>query len=304
MKVKGYIKVISLFIVLSTALCVPGCSSNEADDSAGGNEANVEASVSEDYFTWNGNIITGLTESGAKQESLVIPARCEGFDGRILRDTENNVTSVSFESDEDIELNGAFRSAEALTSISLPANLTTIADLEFSQCTYLEEITIPSGVTSIGAYAFQYNTSLTTVKFEGDVTEIKMHAFDNCSSLTTVVLPDTLTTIEEYAFNECEALTAINLPDSVTTIGNYAFYDCDSLDTVTLPSGLTSVGRFAFATDGIATIIVPEDLVLEEYAGTSFTHLYQVLTVKVVEGSWMDLNFDSVFEGQVKKEVL
>ena len=286
---KGYIKGISLFLILSMMFCVAGCggsdsgnndSSSQTDGSSSGDDANVEASASEDYFTWNGNIITGLTESGAEQESLVIPARCEGFDGRILRDTENNVASVTFESDEDIELNGAFRSAEELKSISLPANLTTIADLEFARCPSLEEITIPSGVTSIGAYAFQNDTSLTTVKFEGDVTEIMMHAFDGCTSLTTIELPDTITSIDEYAF-----------------------YECASLETITLPSSLTSVGEFAFANSGLTTITVPEDLELEASATTSFVQSGHEVTVNVVEGSWMDQNFEIVFDGAFVKNI-
>ena len=233
--------------------------------------------ISEDYFEWDGNIITGLSDSGAKQKTLVIPARCEGFRGEIFA-LENEVTSVSFESDKNIELNNAFCIAKNLASISLPAELTEISEMAFWFCSSLTEINIPAGVSEISPYAFQECTSLTTVVFEGPTTSILRHAFDDCTALKTIVFPDSITRIEEYAF-----------------------YRCSSLESITLPASLTEVEKYAFLKTGLTTITVPKEVTLTEYDTTAFIQDHLV-TVYVTQGSWMDENFESVFVGQFEKK--
>ena len=116
--------------------------------------------VSNDCFEWEENTIIALSEYGSKQETIIIPERCEGFNGMIFADKENSVTKVAFESDKDIKLNGVFGCAEKLREIELPSGLTSIGDLEFWLCSSLEEIRIPSSVETIGAYAFQNNLKL------------------------------------------------------------------------------------------------------------------------------------------------
>lgn len=281
---KNYIKVACLILTLSIVSCIAGCGNNsnesETDSSGNNGNANTGVSTSEDYFEWDGNIIIALTDSGAKQNSLVIPERCEGFNGMIFADKENNVTSVSFESDKDVDLNGVFGNAEKLTSILLPANLTKVSDLEFWLCSSLKEITLPAHITSVGAYAFQNATSLTTVNFEGNVTDIMKHAFDGCTGLKTVVFPDTITFIDEYAF-----------------------YQCTSLENVTLPTKLSEVGDFAFANSGLKTLTVPNEMKLSSYTTTSFTQVDHEVSVNVFEGSWADQNFETVFVGAFVKNI-
>lgn len=271
-KVKNVL--ITIFLIVLT-FGLSGCGNNQnADKSNSNHKEDMKTSVSEDNFEWDGNIIIALTDKGAKQESLIIPERCEGFNGWIFADKENNVKSVSFESDKNIDLNGVFGSAENLISISLPSELSEVGDLEFWLCSSLQEITIPSGVTVIGEYAFQNNKSLEKIVFEGDVTCIMPHAFDGCGSLKTVTLPDT-----------------------VEVIGEYAFYQCESLEKIVLPSSLSEVGGFAFANSGVTAITIPSDVNLMNYETTSFVQADHDITITVTEGSWIDQNFDNVFNG-------
>lgn len=280
-------KLVSLGMILVLLLAFAGCGGEDAKggsgavDTAGDGGASQEnstAEASEDNFEWDGNTIIALTDAGAKESSLVIPERCEGFNGMIFADKENSVTSVSFESDKDVSLNGVFGSAPNLTSVTLPAELTAIGDLEFQLCTSLKEITIPAGVESVGAYAFQDCSALETVTFAGDTASIMPHAFERCAALSTVTLPDTVALIDEYAFYQCTALTEI-----------------------TLPASLKNVGAFAFANSGLETLHVPGAMTLEGYADTSFTQADHEVAVYVEEGSWADQNFDSVFSGAFAK---
>lgn len=270
-------KLISLIVALSLVMIgLSACGGNE-----GGNSNTVESgdSVSyEDHFEWDGNIIIALTDEGAEQKAIVIPERCEGFNGMIFADRDNKATSVSFESDKDLDLNGVFAGASNLQEIELPSELTVIGAQEFWICTSLEQITIPAGVSVIGANAFQDNTSLAEVVFAGAITEIEQYAFDGCTALNRIVIPDSVSVIEKYAFYECAALTEI-----------------------TLPKHLSEVGEFAFANSGLTTISVPADVELTTYANTSFVQADHEITINVEAGSWMDLNFESVFNGAFVK---
>lgn len=272
---KKILKVLSLLITTTTIFCVAGCG-NQGNVNSDSNQT-VESNVvsSEDYFEWNENIIVALTEDGAKQENLVIPERCEGFAKVHLFSGEVKVTSVSFESDKDIDLNGVFQLSHTLQTITLPAQLSEIGDLEFWDCISLEEITIPASVTSIGDFAFQGADSLKEVSIEGN------------------------TSILAYAFMECDSLETVNFSDDITFIDEYAFNGCKALKEVRLPASLSEIGKYAFANSGLESLTIPETLELSQYDTTSFIQADHDVTVNVTEGSWMDQNFDAVFDSSV-----
>ena len=269
-------KLISLIVALLMIIGLSACGGNE-----GGNTGKTESNnpvSNEEYFEWDGNIIIALTDEGAKQKNIVIPERCEGFNGMIFADRENAAISVSFESNKDLDLNGVFTAASNLKEIELPTELSVIGAQEFWICTSLERIEIPAGVSVIGANAFQDSTSLTEVVIKGEITSI-----------------------EQYAFDGCTALTKIDLPNSVSVIEKYAFYECTALTEITLSKSLSEVGEFAFANSGITVINVPAEVELTAYANTAFVQADHEITVNVETGSWMDLNFESVFDGAFVK---
>ena len=83
----------------------------------------------------------------------------------------------------------AFAGAK-ITSVSIPASVTSIGNLAFNICQDLTSVIIPASVTSIGNYAFL-----------------------SCTKLEYVyVLPTTPPTIGHNPFNACNALTAIVVP--------------------------------------------------------------------------------------------
>jgi len=270
---------ILIILAVSFTFCLTSCSTNStkedgSDVTSTDNQDSKTESVSEDNFKWKDNIITGLTDVGAKQKVLVIPERCEGFQEPIFSYIENSVLEVSFESDKDIALNGAFRCASNLEKIFLPQELSNIDDMDFWACSNLQSISIPAGILEIGGYAFQDDTALKSVNFEGNITSIKAHAFDGCTSL------------EEISF-----------PASVLSIEEYAFYGCTSLETVKLPETISTIGGFAFANGGLSNLYVPSAVEFSSYDTTSFIQASSTVSVYVVSDSWCDVNFEEVFEG-------
>lgn len=276
-------KLLCLCLAAVMAFCFTGCGGDKTpnnDDGSVKDNQSVSASLSEDNFEWDGNVIIALTETGAKQKAIVIPERCEGFGGSIFAGKDKAAEKVSFSSNNDISLDCVFTSAKKIKSVTLPTGLTKIGNMDFWMCEALEEINIPASVVTIGEAAFQ-----------------------DCSKLKKVVLGEATKDIQEYAFDGCESLDTVILPDGIETIGEYAFYECVSLKAITLPKSLKDIGEFAFANGGLTEIIVPEEVQLDSFDTTSFVQTNSTVKVIVRSGSWMDQNFDNVFGNGYIKEV-
>ena len=99
------------------------------------------------------------------------------------------------------------------------ATIATIADGTISisprafSSAQITSVSIPASVTSIGVGAFQSCQDLTSVIIPASVTSIGNFAFQSCTNLESVyVLPTTPPTIGSDPFNACNALTAIVVP--------------------------------------------------------------------------------------------
>ena len=117
----------------------------------------------------------------------------------------------------------AFEGCSGLTSLNLPAGITSIGENAFSGCSGLTSLNLPAGITSIGDWTFQ-----------------------GCSGLTSLTLPASITSIGENAFYGCSGLTSLNLPAGITEIGSWAFEGCSGLTSLTLPAGITEIDDLAF----------------------------------------------------------
>ena len=175
----------------------------------------------------------------------------------------------------------AFAKCTGLTSVTIPASLTSIGISAFGYCRSLinvqisdltawcnmsgdlgfasdeihlylngEEIigdlVIPEGVTSIGNSAFYRCLGLTSVTIPSSVTSIGDGAFGGCSGLTSMTISEGVTSISNSAFMGCRSLTSVIIPSSVTSIGGSAFSGCTGLTSVTISEGVTSIGDRAF----------------------------------------------------------
>jgi uncharacterized repeat protein (TIGR02543 family) len=160
----------------------------------------------------------------------------------------------------------AFWNCGSLTEINLPDGVTSIGYEAFSSCSSLKEINLPDGLTYIGSWAFEYCSSLAEINLPDGLTYIGSSAFYYCSSLAEINLPAGLTSIGYGMFLSCRSLTEITIPDGVTSIGSSAFYNCSSLTEINLPDGVTSIGSSAFSScSSLAEINLPAGLTSIEY---------------------------------------
>ena len=141
----------------------------------------------------------------------------------------------------------AFYGCSGLTSLTLPAGITSIGEDAFSGCRGLTSLNLPAGITSIGTHAFQDCSGLTSLTLSAGITEIGDGAFLGCSGLTSLTLPAGITSIGDNAFFCCSGLTSLDLPAGITSIGDLAFYGCGGLTSIYVyADNVPEIGNCAF----------------------------------------------------------
>ena len=176
-----------------------------------------------------------------------------------IYDYVGNATTVTIPADVTSISAYAFRECYNLTSVTIPEGVTNIGDSAFYCCTKLASVTIPEGVSRIGSSAF-LDCKITSMVIPVGVTNIGFQAFAGCSELMSVTLPSSVTSIEGSAFSGCGKLTTVTIPDGVTSIGSNAFRGCGGLASVLLPSSVTSIGGNAFKDCGSLNAVYIDDL--------------------------------------------
>ena len=161
---------------------------------------------------------------------------------------------------EDINIEGYEGNKIKITELTIPENVTQIADCAFERIT-VENVILPNSVVTVGCGAFRGCSSLKSITLSENLTELRDEAFKNCWSLLNVALPASLTSVEDGTFASCINLLKVDLPDSVTTIGESAFYDCRRLTEISLPSQLETIGAWAFVLcNALTEITIPDSV--------------------------------------------
>ena len=221
----------------------------------------------------------------------------------------SNLASVQLPDSLESIGNYAFKNCGKLSEITLPEKVSAIGESAFYGCG-LTEITIPSNVTEIADYSFARNTGLKNITFEGSAPAIAVHAFSGVKAKAMYPEDDsswnedtkqnyggtlqwgdteekqqcgtnaywkvengTLTisgsgAIDNYdSAAECPwsdqraSITKIVVEDGVTSIGNFAFYGMTNLTETSLADSITSIGAYAFKNDSsLENVTLPSEL--------------------------------------------
>lgn len=202
-------------------------------------------------------VLTSYTGEGGDvviPESFSVVDNGDGTQSYVKGD-QYSVTAIASAS---YSTSGAFYNRDDITSITLPASITTIGDYAFTECSNLAHIDLSNctSLTSIGASAFQYCSSLESITLPASLETIGVNAFQNCTTLSQVDFSNcsSLTSINGRAFAYCSSLAELDLSGctSLETIREYAFQNNTSLTTVAFPASLTMIGRYAF--DGSSSL--------------------------------------------------
>ena len=259
-------KIIALALTALMLISLVACNSDSASDLT---NIGDYAAPSYTYVTDKGvftfkesvgdtAIITGYTATTTAPHAVKIPATVGEANDRV-------VTVIG---EEMFKESGAY-----VTSIEIPAGVTTIKAGAFHSCSALVEVKIPDSVASIGDLAFYGCSSLKEITLGEDsaLTTIGNYAFADCTSLENFSFTKGLTSIGTAAFKN-SAIKSVDLTGtSVKSIGAQAFAECANLNydgCIILVDSITSIGKHAFSTD-VDFINAPAGSYADKYLGAS-----------------------------------
>ncbi len=132
-----------------------------------------------------------------------------------------------------------------VTSITIPASVTSVGENAFIDCDALTSAII--GSSTLGSNMFDGCGNLATVTIDGTLDAINVDAFTGCSNLSTLNISGSVGSIGDGAFDSFN-LTSLNISGHVGTIGANAFDDNDDMTsfTVTGTGSIGTIGAKAF----------------------------------------------------------
>lgn len=145
----------------------------------------------------------------------------------------------------------AFYNCESLTSVTLNEGLTTLGIGAFRNCAIGGTLTIPSTLTSFGANAFAANMQ-NQISLVYNVPDLQISTMSVSTGLfatanvTSVQFGANVVAIPAMMFTGNTTLTAIVLPDAITKIGDRAFANCTNLESAVIPESITVFGSQCF----------------------------------------------------------
>ncbi len=184
-----------------------------------------------------------------------------------------------------------------LTSVHIPAELTSIGDGAFGACYLLTRITADAGHTVYAAVDnVLFSKDITTVycvpasRIDSYTLPDTVQFTAPCSFyldkfLTEVILPEGLQEIQHNSFYSCISLQSIAIPGTVMDIGRMGFYDCRSLRNVSFGenSQLQRLGLSTFVNCGMSEITIPASV--ETMAQYVFSNCSNLKRITFAQGS-------------------
>lgn len=165
------------------------------------------------------------------------------------------------------------------TSVTIPDEVTVIAESVFKNCSQLKEVIlgnnveeiqrsafwgagmeslfIPASVKKIDSNAFCF-TKINSIVFSEGLEIIGDSAFSGCKSLEEIILPNSIIELGREAFNCCSSLKKVTIQHPVSGKKNYPepicsnvlsaglFDGCTALEDFFIPNGTVAIGREAF----------------------------------------------------------
>lgn len=219
----------------------------------------VKEEYTKEDFTYNGNVITGFSNSGlakfAINKDVVLPDT--NPDGTVITEIGEKAFIIDFDSLEIIRgcLPGISDSPEGIKTIKLPSKLEKISREAF-RYNALNEVEFPSTLKFIDTLAFNGN-QLETVNLPDSVTDLGVGVF-SLNKIKNLKLSKGLTEINEgvFSYNNIEKL---ELHEGITKVGKAAFRG-NLLEDLKLPESLVTIEEKGFQANLLEKIIIPKNV--------------------------------------------
>ncbi|MBP0989019.1 MAG: leucine-rich repeat protein [Oscillospiraceae bacterium] len=172
-------------------------------------------------------------------------------------------------------------SRDFITSLTIPASITTIESSVFWQMKNLETVDIQANIMILPGGVFRDCTNLETVKLPDGLMEIGENTFNSCTRLKTIVIPSSVKTLGLYAFFQCESLEKLTIPGKITNIPGYAFAGCTGLKSLTIEDGVKFIDSYAFNKCSLLNnVVLPKSVTKMEASAFSACASMDNLTIE------------------------
>ena len=176
------------------------------------------------YLIENGEAIVGRQDKELSGD-VTIPSSIE-YEGNNYNVTGIvEPTNITAWSDNTVTTEGGAFQSCSITSVVIPASISTITAGAFYGCSNLTSVSFPSNLVRIGAACFANCVSLESIDIPESVTD-----FSSSSNYGTI----------SYTFGGCTKLKMVHIPDGVTTLFAGCFKG-SGIDSVYIPKSITNL---------------------------------------------------------------
>ena len=193
-----------------------------------------------------------------------------------------------------------------ISSVTIPASITTIDDNAFYGCTRLTTLnwSDASSNATIGLSAFKGCTHLSTVTIPQNYTAIYSNAFENCTGLTSLTIGPQVSTIGQYAFTGCTDISTINYNAvNASTTGAYKLYTNGSGSlsgcNVIIGNGVKTIPAYLFKNSYISSITI--SATVDSIKDNAFTGCDRLTEIVYCVGSPLTFTAGSSDNGGIAK---
>ena len=190
-----------------------------------------------------------------------------------------------------------------MTSLTIPAKITSIGYGAFQNCTKLSVINYNAKNCAAIDYSYDVfakagaSASSLTVYIGNTVEKIPNNLFrsyydENYARVTRIVLSDSVQKIGDSAFRNCKDLTTISWGTGLLEIGEAAFANAESLSSVSLPAKLTTIKTQAFKNSGLNSLTIPSTVTSIGYEAFQYCTKLSVINYNAKNCANIDYSYD------------
>lgn len=180
--------------------------------------------------------------SGNSAKAIVLPAKATDtpYAGDIVIPSAVHISDTGRDYNV-VELKKEAFAASAVTSVELPAGITSLGMSCFEDCTELTSVVLPTSTSMMPQYCFKGCTSLESIEIPSTFGTMQGNVFEGCTALKEVTLPaGSGYLLGANFFKDCASLEHVVVPGNFTLLGVNLFQGCTSLQWV----------EFQYATPG------------------------------------------------------
>lgn len=139
-----------------------------------------------------------------------------------------SIDGILFTEDEKTLV--AYPANKACEEYTIPASVTTIGEMAFTQCAAVDKVIVPDTVTTLAKFAFEYS-QIKEVEIGNGVTEYSFKCFAY-SRVEKMIIPDSVETISEHAFASTDYLNTLIIGSGVKNIDKDILTNADELTAI------------------------------------------------------------------------